>query len=154
MTKVCENQLIEWGDRIGTLIKPPAFFCLKGPLGSGKSVFARSIACGMGVKGPVASPTFNLLLTYPSTKGHQFVHLDLYRLNGPEDVWELGWQELGDRNEVVVVEWAERAGDFLPENRWEIQFGFVENNDLLRTISIEKHGDPAAIPDLPYLITP
>ena len=101
MNHMCENELIQWGTQVGTEIRPPVFISLKGPLGSGKSVLARSIALGMGVEGTVASPTFNLLLTYPSPRGFQFVHLDLYRLDGPEDLWELGWEELGDRDMIV-----------------------------------------------------
>ena len=104
---------------------------------------------GMGVEGAVASPTFNLLLTYPSPRGFQFVHLDLYRLNGPEDLWELGWEELGDRDQVVIVEWPERAGVFLPDDRWEIELDFVDKDESVRTILVEKYGDPPTIPDLP-----
>ena len=149
MNHMRENELIQWGTQLGTEIRPPVFILLKGPLGSGKSVLARSIALGMGVEGAVASPTFNLLLTYPSPRGFQFVHLDLYRLNGPEDLWELGWEELGDRDQVVIVEWPERAGVFLPDDRWEIELDFVEEDESVRTILVEKYGDPATIPDLP-----
>ena len=149
MNHMRENELIQWGTQVGTEIRPPVFIFLKGPLGSGKSVLARSIALGMGVEGAVASPTFNLLLTYPSPRGFQFVHLDLYRLNGPEDLWELGWEELGDRDQVVIVEWPERAGVFLPDDRWEIELDFVEEDEAVRTILVEKYGDPATIPDLP-----
>ena len=149
MNHMCENELIQWGTQVGTEIRPPVFISLKGPLGSGKSVLARSIALGMGVEGTVASPTFNLLLTYPSPRGFQFVHLDLYRLNGPEDLWELGWEELGDRDQVVIVEWPERAGVFLPDDRWEIELDFVDKDESVRTILVEKYGDPPTIADLP-----
>ena len=78
MNHMRENELIQWGTQVGTEISPPVFIFLKGPLGSGKSVLARSIALGMGVEGAVAYPTFNLLLTYPSPRVFKFVHLDLY----------------------------------------------------------------------------
>lgn len=153
MTLVRENELVEWGIGVGELIEPPIFLLLRGPLGAGKSVLARSIAQGVGVKGPVTSPTFNLLITYPSFRGHQVVHVDLYRLSDPKDLWELGWEDLGSDDQIVIIEWPERAEAFLPRDRWEIRLGFVNNDELVRTVLVEKHGDPASIPDLPSSAT-
>ena len=148
MTVVKENELVEWGTRIGKLIEPPMFLLLSGPLGSGKSVLARSIAEGMGVKTPVISPTFNLLITYPSPRGYQIAHLDLYRLSDPRDLWELGWEDLGVKDQIVIVEWPERADTFLPEDSWEIQLSFVEGEESVRNLVIEKHGNPGFLPSL------
>lgn len=66
------------------------------------------------------SPTFNLLFRYETPRGVVISHLDLYRLEDPDEVWELGWRELGDGNEIVLIEWPERAEELLPARRWDI----------------------------------
>jgi tRNA threonylcarbamoyladenosine biosynthesis protein TsaE len=59
------------------------------------------------------SPTYNLLFT-TSAAGVTVHHLDLYRLEDPDDVWELGWEELGQGEQLVLIEWPERAESLLP----------------------------------------
>jgi tRNA threonylcarbamoyladenosine biosynthesis protein TsaE len=115
-----EQELKDWGHRIGEEVEPPIFLGLRGPLGAGKSVLARAIARGAGVVGTLPSPTFNLLFRYGTPSGAAVIHMDLYRLNDPEELWELGWQDLGGTGEFVLVEWPERAGPYLPEDRWDI----------------------------------
>ncbi|HEX6940318.1 MAG TPA: tRNA (adenosine(37)-N6)-threonylcarbamoyltransferase complex ATPase subunit type 1 TsaE [Longimicrobiales bacterium] len=115
-----ESELVAWGDRIGATVAVPAVFALRGELGAGKSVLARAIARGAGVTGPMPSPTFNLVYRYHGARGVDVVHLDLYRLEDPDDVWELGWRELGAEPEIVLIEWPERAEALLPADRWDI----------------------------------
>jgi tRNA threonylcarbamoyladenosine biosynthesis protein TsaE len=112
--------LVAWGERLGQEVARPAFFALYGELGAGKSVLARAIARGAGVTSPMPSPTFNLLLRYEGAGGVRVSHLDLYRLRSAGEVYDLGWDELGLGNEVVLVEWAERAAALLPARRWDI----------------------------------
>ena len=100
-----EAELVAWGERIGEAADPPLFLALRGDLGAGKSTLARAIARGAGVEGPVPSPTFNLLFRYETPRGVTLAHLDLYRLEDPEEVWELGWGELPEAREIVVVDW-------------------------------------------------
>lgn len=115
-----EPELVAWGERIGATVATPVFIALRGDLGAGKSVLARAIARGAGVSAAMPSPTFNLVFRYSTERGTDVVHMDLYRLERPEDVWELGWRELGDGDEIVLVEWPERAGSLLPPDRWDI----------------------------------
>ncbi|MBI4408316.1 MAG: tRNA (adenosine(37)-N6)-threonylcarbamoyltransferase complex ATPase subunit type 1 TsaE [Gemmatimonadetes bacterium] len=115
-----ELQLTAWGERVGALIDVPAVLALRGELGAGKSVFARAVARGAGVHGPLPSPTFNLVFVYQGARGVDVYHLDLYRLEHSAEVWELGWRELGDGPEIVLIEWPERAEALLPEDRWDI----------------------------------
>lgn len=105
---------------MGAAVRVPAFFALRGDLGAGKSVLARAIARGAGVSALMPSPTFNLVFRYEAARGIDVVHLDLFRLQRPDDVWELGWRELGSGAELVLVEWPERAGELLPPDRWDI----------------------------------
>lgn len=117
---------------------------LRGDLGAGKSVLARAIARGAGVTGPMPSPTFNLVYRYTGKRA-TIVHLDLYRLELEDDVWELGWRELGTGDEIVLAEWPERAETLLPPDRWEIhiQPGATEQ---LRDVTTIAFGNVTALP--------
>ncbi len=149
-----EAEMIRWGRAIGAAARPPLFLFLRGPLGAGKSVLARSIAHGAGVEGAVPSPTFNLMFRYPSTRGVQVVHMDLYRLSDPGELWELGWQELGDQDELVLVEWPDRAEGFFPEHRWEITLGPVAGDREARTVTVSRFGGPQDLPGFPVSVSP
>jgi tRNA threonylcarbamoyladenosine biosynthesis protein TsaE len=143
-----ERELVRWGDRVGRDVEPPVFIGLRGQLGSGKSVFARAVARGAGVEAAIPSPTFNLLFRYRG-RNVEVVHLDLYRLRSPDELWELGWEELGHGPEIVLVEWPERAGEHLPKDRWEVTLSAPEPGSLLRAVNAERIGDPPPLPGFP-----
>jgi tRNA threonylcarbamoyladenosine biosynthesis protein TsaE len=140
-----EAQLRAWGEAIGAWVRPPAFFALSGELGAGKSVLARAIARGAGVEAVMPSPTFNLLFRYNAAGGTTVVHLDLYRLERPAQVWELGWRELGAADEIVLVEWPERAAGLLPQQRWDILLEHA--GPEARRVSVTSCGGVAALPE-------
>jgi tRNA threonylcarbamoyladenosine biosynthesis protein TsaE len=142
-----ESQLVAWGGRIGRTVEAPVFLALRGDLGAGKSVLARAIARGAGVTSPMPSPTFNLVFRYGGN-GRTIAHLDLYRLDDPEDVWELGWRELGAEDEIVVVEWPERAEPLLPRDRWDVLLRSGPDATL-RDVRAQPCGTPPPLPDLP-----
>ena len=148
-----EPEMIRWGKAIGARARTPLFLLLRGPLGAGKSVLARSIAHGAGVEGDVPSPTFNLVFRYPSSRGVEVVHMDLYRLTDPGELWELGWQELGGQDELVLVEWPDRAEGMLPEHRWEITLGPVSGDRDVRTVSVSRFGVPQYLPGFPVSVS-
>jgi len=150
---VTEAELVRWGRSIGQSARPPLFLGLAGPLGAGKSVLARAVASGAGVTGAVPSPTFNLLFRYEGRPGIQVVHLDLYRLTTPEELWELGWEELGAENDVVLVEWPAQAGDLLPDDRWEIRLFPEPDDPMLRRVEVERVGLPHPLPGFPVEVT-
>ena len=137
-------QLEQWGERIGAAVRTPVFFALRGDLGAGKSVLARAIARGAGVRALMPSPTFNLLFRYPTARGIDVVHLDLYRLERAADVRELGWRELGLDHELVLVEWPERAEALLPSDRWDIVLDRAGEDT--RHVSARPHGNASPIP--------
>jgi tRNA threonylcarbamoyladenosine biosynthesis protein TsaE len=143
--EMSEEELRAWGERIGREARPPVVLALRGDLGAGKSTLARAIARGAGVEGPVPSPTFNLLFRY-SADGKEIVHLDLYRLERDDEVWALGWAELPGPDELVMIEWPDRAENLLPEPRWDIE---LSDDDLVdrRRVTIRAVGDPPALPD-------
>ena len=148
-----EAEMIRWGKAIGAAARTPLFLFLRGPLGAGKSVLARSIAHGAGVEGFVPSPTFNLMFRYPSSRGVEVVHMDLYRVTDPAELWELGWQELGGQDELVLVEWPDRAEGMLPEHRWEITLGSVAGDRGARTVSVIRFGVPQPLAGFPVSVS-
>jgi len=147
-----EGDLARWGERIGKEILGPVFLGLKGPLGAGKSVLARAVARGAGVEGPIPSPTFNLVFRYESTRGIPIVHMDLYRVAAPAELWELGWQDLGGDGELLLVEWPERAGELNPHDRWEIDMRISDKGPNLREVEVSRFGEPPHLPGFPVRI--
>ena len=150
--RVTEEDLIRWGRKIGESVDPPVFLAIRGVLGAGKSVLARAIAHGAGVEESLPSPTFNLLFRYQGRGDTVVTHLDLYRLTDPEEVWELGWTEVGAEKEIVLVEWPERAGAYLPSDRWEVEIRIPEDETDLRDVSVSRVGAPPFLPGFPITV--
>lgn len=109
----------EWGRRLGLLAAPGDFFALTGPIGSGKSVLARGILAGLGVREPAGSPTFTIVHQYEGRL--PAYHVDVYRL-GPGALREdLGWEAIFYGGGVAVVEWAEFVRPLWPEDHLEVR---------------------------------
>ena len=145
--KLTEPELVAWGERIGREAGTPLVVALRGDLGAGKSTLARAVAHGAGVQGDVPSPTFNLVFSYAAPRGVTVRHLDLYRLERPDEVWELGWGELGAAGDLVLIEWPQRAEALLPTPRWEVEI--EERGDpSVRRVALRPVGDPAPLPPL------
>ena len=116
--------------------------CLHGELGTGKTCFVRGLARGLGVTRPVTSPSFVLVHEYRGRL--PLYHLDLYRLRGPEEAFDLEeYFHTGDG--VVVVEWADRAEGMLPERRLDVVFSFAEEDPGVRTLSFVARGERYAL---------
>jgi tRNA threonylcarbamoyladenosine biosynthesis protein TsaE len=138
-----EEGLIAWGERIGREAGAPLVLALRGELGAGKSTLARAVARGAGVRGAIPSPTYNLVFHYDTPRGIRIAHLDLYRLSDPEEVWELGWGELPNEDEIVMIEWPERAESLLPQPRWEVT---LEESGDARRVTAVPVGEPLPLP--------
>jgi len=144
-----EAALAEWGRQIGRTVHAPVFIGLSGPLGAGKSVLARAIGAGAGVVESMPSPTFTLLQRYRAGSGRHVAHLDLYRIDAPDELWELGWGQLPDADEIALVEWPERAGALLPADRWMVELSVPSGQPLLRDVAVERFGAPPDLPAFP-----
>ncbi len=99
----------------------PLAVCLSGDLGSGKTTFAQGLLEGLGADGPYTSPTFLIMKEY-KTGLNNIYHLDCYRVKS-KDVLDLGWEEIiAGKNNVVIIEWAERIRDIIPKDSLWIDF--------------------------------
>ncbi len=148
-----EEELVLWGAELGRVaVSSDTFVALCGALGSGKSTLVRAACRAAGVEGPVPSPTFTLVHRHALPDGRYVHHVDLYRIESADQVWELGWQELVSGPGPVFVEWAERAAALLPRDRWDVRLGLVDE-PLLRRVQACRCGDapelPARAPRMP-----
>jgi len=109
---------------------------LQGPLGAGKTSFARSLLRALGIKEEVPSPTFTLLQSY-ETPAFPVHHFDLYRLKGGAELEEIGWDE-ALHSGVALIEWPERAATRLPQDLLTLAFSFDRKNG--RAVSLEPSG--------------
>jgi tRNA threonylcarbamoyladenosine biosynthesis protein TsaE len=109
---------------------------LRGDLATGKTCCVRGMARRFGATGVVHSPTFTLVNEYGEER--RLYHLDLYRLSGPDEMGELGYEEIFEPDGLCVVEWAERAGGLLPDQRVEIALSHGGGDT--RHIRVTDHG--------------
>lgn len=127
------NQSLELGAILGHLSEPGDVVCLVGSLGTGKTVIARGMARGLGYSGPVPSPTFTIIRTYPRVR---FCHVDAFRLKDSDDLVAAGIDEYLSGDWLCAVEWADRVRDSLPENAitLEMEFGPNAGQRLVRLV--------------------
>lgn len=95
---------------------PKTIYALHGDLGAGKTCLVQGLVAALGIREPVCSPTFTIANEYNGADGTRFIHVDLYRLRGPDDLVSIGWDDYLDSGDAMAVEWPERAGDQIPAN--------------------------------------
>ena len=116
-------------------LKPGSVLALYGDLGSGKTVFSRGFARGLGVTEAVTSPTFTIVQEYKLEKGGMLYHLDLYRISDSNAALVFGIEEfLGDPKAFALLEWPERIADILPRDTIKVTISPVDEST--REISI------------------
>jgi tRNA threonylcarbamoyladenosine biosynthesis protein TsaE len=109
----------EVGEAVAPLLRPRDAVVLTGELGAGKTTFVQGVARGLGVDDQVVSPTFTLVREYQGRLG--VAHVDVYRLQRMQDVVDLGLEELGDGEDVLLVEWGDVVEDLLPRDRLRVE---------------------------------
>ncbi len=107
------------GRRLARLLRPGDVLLLYGDLGAGKSELTRGIARGLGVTGPIASPSFTILNVYDEGKMPLY-HFDWYRLSSAEELYEMGMDEYLGGDGVAVVEWPTQCPEAIPETNLTI----------------------------------
>ena len=113
------DEMEAFGERIGGMLRPGDLVVLTGALGAGKTTLTRGIAAGLGVRGPVQSPTFVIARTHPSlVGGAPLVHVDAYRLGSALELDDL---DIDVERSVVIVEWGRGMVDGIRDSWWEIE---------------------------------
>ena len=141
-----EADTMKLAARLAPMLSAGDAVLLSGDLGAGKSVLARGIARGMGVEGPMPSPTFTLMIPYEAG-GRKLYHFDLYRLSDPDEYYAAGLDEFIGGDGIALVEWPEMA-EIDPRPALAARL-MRTDADEERRIEIENRGvagfDPAAL---------
>jgi tRNA threonylcarbamoyladenosine biosynthesis protein TsaE len=140
------------GEELAELLQGGELLLLEGQLGTGKTTFTQGLARGLGITTIVSSPTFTLLKEYTgqayqrASKGQQgscvrpaLYHFDLYRLEEPEEILDLGFEEYFYNSGVSVVEWADKAGALWPPERLYIRLHVL--NETQRSLTFKATGE-------------
>jgi tRNA threonylcarbamoyladenosine biosynthesis protein TsaE len=101
----------------------------------GKTAFTRGLARGLGYTGRVTSPTFTIVNEYPGRV--PLFHFDIYRLDSPDALFDIGWDDYLDRGGVCAVEWSERVAQAIPRSARRVRISRCPENDGWRRIEIE-----------------
>lgn len=142
-----EAALRRWGEALGEAAADAGVLvALYGPLGAGKTTLVQAALRGAGATGAARSPSYVLHRSHPLPDGRTAHHLDLYRIGDPSGLDDLGWDELLGAGEPLFVEWADRAGDQLPEERWDVRLGFEEEAGS-RHVEVSALGGAPPVPD-------
>lgn len=129
------------GMELGQKAKPGQVYCLNGDLGVGKTVFTQGFARGLGIQGPVNSPTFTILQSYEDGRLPLY-HFDVYRIGDVEEMEEIGYEDCFYGEGVSLVEWPGLVKEILPENAvWITIEKDLEQGFDYRRITIESDAE-------------
>ncbi|MGE5197707.1 MAG: tRNA (adenosine(37)-N6)-threonylcarbamoyltransferase complex ATPase subunit type 1 TsaE [Deltaproteobacteria bacterium] len=132
------NETLRIGRSFARRLKAGDIVCLMGEFGSGKTVLAKGIASGLGIKkNEIVSPSFVLLRQYCGARLPLY-HFDLYRLKSPADILGLGYEEYLYADGVTVIEWPDRLKYLLPENYLGIKLSII--GEQARTLEFRAQG--------------
>ncbi len=122
------------GEKLAALLCDGDIVAYTGGLGMGKTVFTRGLARGLGIAADVSSPTFSIINEYRGAR-HRLCHVDAYRLNGAEDLLDVGFYDYIDAGWIAAVEWSERVK---PEAA--VTVALIRVDDHTRIIRMEGKG--------------
>ena len=116
------------GARLAEQLEPGAVVAFTGDLGAGKTAFTRGLARGLGIPDRITSPTFTIVNEYEGGRLPLF-HFDLYRMDSPEELFDIGWEDYLARGGVCAVEWSENIADALEEDAIRVDIRRGEHDD-------------------------
>jgi len=130
------EETLRFGELFARKLKPGDVVALTGELGAGKTQLAKGICRGLGYQGDVTSPSYVHIHVYSGD--FSIYHVDLYLDRSSEDVLDLGLDELFTGNGIVLIEWADRYPDLLPDERWWIEITWQSEGEMVRKIEVRK----------------
>lgn len=134
------EQTMTIGRQIGKLANPGDVICLIGDLGTGKTHLTKGIAEGLDIHEHITSPTFNIVNEYDGKL--KFYHFDVYRVNDPDEIAAIGFDEYIFSDGVSVIEWANYIEELIPDEHLTITIEKVNNeNENLRKITLKNFGE-------------
>ncbi len=141
LTCVCDDlaATASVAQRLAPFLRAGDVVLLTGELGAGKTAFTQALAAALGVEEAVTSPTFTLVRPYRTNKNFDLLHVDVYRLERPEEIVDLGLPELLEDGACAVVEWGERAAPLLGPDCLHVTIERGDS-DTARIIRLEPHG--------------
>ena len=131
-----EYETEAFGRELAGRLKAPAVLCLYGDLGAGKTALVRGLAEGLGIRAQVSSPTFTIVNEYAGRP--ELIHFDMYRLQGADELFDIGWEDYLRRDAILAVEWSENVPGALPEERLELRLSGSGNEP--RSVEAEALG--------------
>lgn len=133
------QQTMSLGKKIGELVNSQDIICLVGDLGTGKTHITKGIAEGLGVKDHITSPTFTIVNEYEGRL--KLYHFDVYRVNDPDEVYAIGFDEYIFSEGVSIIEWANYIEELIPEEYLKITIEKLPHlGENYRKITLEPHG--------------
>ena len=130
-----EEETESIGEQLGASLSPGTVVAYQGGLGMGKTAFTRGLARGLGCRGRVTSPTFNIVNEYEGRI--PLFHFDMYRLPDSDALFDIGWEDYLGRNGVCAVEWSELVADALPEDTVYVTIARHPDHEDWRIITAE-----------------
>ena len=132
------EETLALGERLAAGLSSGAVVLLVGPLGAGKTVLAKGIARGLGIREDIVSPTYTIVSEYRAARAHLY-HVDLYRIEGESQIENLGLEDMLGNEAIAIVEWGEKLDSWLEGRRTRITLGLAPDGG--RDILIQELGE-------------
>lgn len=134
------EETLNIGKQVGMLAGSGNIICLTGDLGTGKTHMSKGIAEGLGITEHITSPTFNIVNEYHSGRLNLY-HFDIYRVNDPDEIYAIGFDEYIFGDGVSLIEWANYIEEIIPDEYLYINIKKLpEKGDNFRKITIQSFG--------------
>lgn len=127
------EKTFSFGRQLGQLLKEGSILCLIGDLGAGKTLLVQGIAQGLGLNEEITSPTFTVMNVYEGTI--PVYHFDLYRLESPEQLLDIGFDEYTNAGGIAIIEWPDKFPDYMPDGYLRLELIKTGDNDRLIKVS-------------------
>lgn len=131
---------INLGNKLGNMLKPGDIICLNGEMGTGKTHFTKGIAKALGIADPITSPTFTIVNEYEGRL--KLYHFDVYRVNDPDEIEAIGFDEYIFSDAVSIVEWSNYIEELIPTEHISVKIEKIPEKGIdFRKITIEYYGE-------------